>query len=412
MLVQRLTCGAEEVLLVRGPATVRTESDGWSALGAILKAGTSIVVRKNKVLPFESSRPDSSILLTLGEGADHQLSSGKVGSRIWEGVKERVFSSPPKRLLVVGENDSGKSTLTTFLINTAISTGLKVGVVDGDVGQGDLAPPCCIGSTVIKKQLFDLRDVQGEYFAFIGITSPYLVEELVIKSVDGLRKKVEEKGLDLCIINTDGYVGNGGVEYKLRLAHKLKPDIIVHTGGDEKDPLFKRMVEEFGYDKVIVAARPEEVSKRPSERSERRLAQYRNFLRYSRRMKVNLENLNVFFLGDLYTRNTYQLRSIAGTELRLGKEDDKGNVIVFDSGPCDRRDLSKGRRTTYLGSLVGRFVGLGTRDNVAGFGLVGKGYFDGTIDLFTPLNEYFDTLYLGLVRLSRDLRSESLVPLL
>ena len=52
-------------------------------------------------------------------------------------------------ILLLGDPDTGKSTLARRLIDRD----LPVGLVDADVGQGSLAPPCAIGAALIDPRL-------------------------------------------------------------------------------------------------------------------------------------------------------------------------------------------------------------------------------------------------------------------
>ncbi|MEM2955898.1 MAG: hypothetical protein QXM25_04190, partial [Nitrososphaerales archaeon] len=59
-----------DVLLVRGPASVRAESKGISVLGMNLEINDKINVRKNPVLRFETDEDCSMIQFTLGEKSE------------------------------------------------------------------------------------------------------------------------------------------------------------------------------------------------------------------------------------------------------------------------------------------------------------------------------------------------------
>ncbi|MEM2339265.1 MAG: Clp1/GlmU family protein, partial [Nitrososphaerales archaeon] len=189
LLTQLIDLMKSEILLVKGPASVKVKSGEVSVLGLPLKINQVVVVRKNKVLPFELIN-DSSIIITLGENGDYSVEQGNVGTKIWDSVVNRVFMNKtlPRKVILIGETDSGKSTLATYLINLALSKGLRVGIVDGDVGQNDLGPPGSVCAKIVEKPIFDLRDLSADRLNFIGVTSPRykMVENILMNSLSDL----------------------------------------------------------------------------------------------------------------------------------------------------------------------------------------------------------------------------------
>ena len=52
--------------------------------------------------------------------------------------------------IILGATDTGKSTLAKFLIFNLCKRGLKVALVDADIGQSFLGPPTTIGFSIFK----------------------------------------------------------------------------------------------------------------------------------------------------------------------------------------------------------------------------------------------------------------------
>ena len=135
------------------------------------------------------------------------------------------------QLMLVGDTDTGKSTLAIYLANMAITNGLVPSVIDGDIGQGDLAPPTAIGAVVLSKQVVDLRDVNTttNQFEFVGGISPIGFEGLIAKKLRSLLDRTSSLA-NICIVNTDGYVRNGGVQNKAMIAEEIQPDVVICLG--------------------------------------------------------------------------------------------------------------------------------------------------------------------------------------
>src|SRR5918999_822328 len=47
--------------------------------------------------------------------------------------------------MVIGEGDTGKTTLVTALANALVERGFRVAVLDADLGQSEIGPPTTIG---------------------------------------------------------------------------------------------------------------------------------------------------------------------------------------------------------------------------------------------------------------------------
>ena len=128
--------------------------------------------------------------------------------------------------MVVGEVDAGKSTFCTYLANVAIGRGVTPCVIDGDIGQGDLAPPAAMGAAAMAGPVTDLRDIDAGFFEFVGSISPAGRERLVAGRTRSLLGRTRHLA-GLHVINTDGYTD---VAYKRMLARALKPDAMVVLG--------------------------------------------------------------------------------------------------------------------------------------------------------------------------------------
>jgi polynucleotide 5'-hydroxyl-kinase GRC3/NOL9 len=335
-----------------------------------------IVVRAGKVLPFEASE-DARVRIRMAKGGSYRfVKNRKVGVSIWRDVVLSITDQRPHCIMLVGANDTGKSTLAIYLSNVAIASGSKVSIVDGDVGQGDLAPPGCIGAARISEQLSDLRDVNAEHYGFIGATSPRSVEDLVIDNIKNIVTKFSA-GSDICIVNTDGYIDEYGIDYKIKLAETLNPDLIVYLGSSAK---VGRLLDKF-MGKIMCVDAPERASKTHYEREKRRLNQYSRFLEGRNRITFGIKTKKFGLMGRSYDM------FVANGWIRLGH-------TVFP--------------TRFL---YGMFIGLSSANNVKGFGII-HNLAHGMMTVKTRYEGGFDTVLLSRIRLSRKIRHEYKVPLL
>lgn len=206
---------AGRVQMVRGPALVRA-SGRCTVLG--MDVAGEIRVRSGKVLPFE---PGYSCTLYI-EGEFWPADSQSAGTSMWEQVAGRALKNAT--VMIAGATDTGKSTFATYLANLALGRGFTVSVIDGDIGQGDLAPPAALGAARMKDQVADLRDVRADLFGFVGTMTPAGSEAVVARKLKSL---VDRMPAGIKIVNTDGYAEPS---YKRFLAKVVKPDVVVCMG--------------------------------------------------------------------------------------------------------------------------------------------------------------------------------------
>ena len=69
----------------------------------------------------------------------------KLEPQIPNNIIDSIVKTNRKKIIIIGPSDTGKSTLTLFIANKLISMGFQPLIIDSDIGQGELAPPTCIG---------------------------------------------------------------------------------------------------------------------------------------------------------------------------------------------------------------------------------------------------------------------------
>jgi polynucleotide 5'-hydroxyl-kinase GRC3/NOL9 len=260
-------------------------------------------------------------------------------------------------VLVVGGVDVGKSTFCTYLANTALKRGLMPYVIDGDIGQGDIAPPTAIGAASVTKPILDLRDLDASFFAFIGTISPAGIETLVAQRLGGLSRQVRDFS-PLQIINTDGYIRDGGLQYKRMVCDEIQPDVVVSLDGDpELDDATKP-----GTWKLVKVKASMQAKKTWSDRKWRR---YHQFLRFVSKggTQVDISRIDCRYLGRLLPRSHFS-----------------------SSDPIDPTS-----------GLTGVFVGLEWKGQVRGFGVI-ESIDVNHAQMRTDLRE-FDCIHLSNIRL-------------
>jgi polynucleotide 5'-hydroxyl-kinase GRC3/NOL9 len=159
----------------------------------------------------------------------------------WFGVLE-VLEEGKGIAILLGETDTGKSTLANFLISNLCRRGLKVGLVDADIGQSFLGPPATISLALFKSHPdWDILLSPPEIF-FVGSTTPEGHFPIFLKGVKRMVDKFSSYGPDAIIVDTTGFVsGEAGRELKRRKIDLIYPRfILVLQKNEEIEPILEK----------------------------------------------------------------------------------------------------------------------------------------------------------------------------
>lgn len=150
--------------------------------------------------------------------------------RAIEDVVEDVLrrEQKPVTIFMLGSVDVGKTYAVTSIANAFFAQGLKVAVVDTDVGQSDIGPPCCIGMGIQEKELRTLLEVPVHSLCFIGNTSPNRYTHECVKGAAASVAKAKELGADIIIVDSTGWIeGEDAKLFKLFEIKEIKPSLVI-----------------------------------------------------------------------------------------------------------------------------------------------------------------------------------------
>lgn len=410
-----------KTLLVDGPASVEVVSGEAEAFGFILSSAGKIVIREGKRLPFLVKKPATFNIL-LGENASIEEVDETTIPLSWQKAREELLSFPttPVTAMVLGAVDSGKTSFCTYLVNNLVQAKLKVAVLDVDIGQSDIGPPCTISYAFVKKPVTDLFNLKAENAYFVGVTSPSKVIEKVIDGLTSLEKEILTDSPDFVVVNTDGWVeGEEAASYKARLVKQLNPNIVFYIQEQEETAPIPNTLEKPR--KVVV----DSSSKiRHRSREKRQSLRELGYVKYLKNAKVRSLPLNWMqieeneFIGTggkrgsiRKTRKIYELlgmKPLHFTELRdricvvIGKrrwietesirkveEFMKKTVVIIRKG--EEQGL-----LTALHDAEKRFLGIGVLREID--------YVRNVMKVYTPVSEEVSVVAIGRVKVDKDLR--------
>jgi polynucleotide 5'-hydroxyl-kinase GRC3/NOL9 len=350
-----------KTLLVDGPASVSVVSGRVEAFGFPMKDARRIVIREGKRLPLavlETTNFD----VSLGENASAEEIDENTIPQSWiESFKMlRGFQRKPAIAMVLGKVDSGKTSFCTYLINMLISEKQKVAILDGDLGQTDIGPPCTIAYAFVTKPVTDLFRLRAENAFFAGVTSPSEAINKTIQGVALMKAEVLGKAAGFVVVNTDGWVeGEEAVKYKSRLVKELNPDVVFCIQQkNELAPLLAAL------EKFRITTIESSLNATQRSREKRRNSRELGYVKYLTDAKVK----------------SMPLRLLATEEQ---------NVVLIMRG-------EEGGLLLGLYDSQRKFVGIGILREV--------NYLRRTIKVFTPVSEKPSSIVLGKVRLDENLK--------
>jgi len=293
----------KKTLLVDGPASVAVISGKAEVFGFSAKESNWILIREGKRLPF-AVKDKTSFEIRLGKNAKIEEFDGDTIPASWVEAIEvlRRINKRPIVVLVLGGVDSGKSSLCAYLINRLICNKSTVTVLDCDLGQTDIGPPCTVAYAIVTEPVSDLFYLKAENAIFVGFTSPSEDVKKTIESINALKTEVLKSNVDFVIVNTDGWVmEKDAVKYKLQLAENLVPDFVLGVQQNNELDLLLSKLEDYKNMSIdsAVAVKPRSKEKRKNMRE----IVYRKYLADA---KVKTWRLSLLHFGESNPLSIYQ----------------------------------------------------------------------------------------------------------
>jgi polynucleotide 5'-hydroxyl-kinase GRC3/NOL9 len=410
-----------KTLLIDGPASVIVTSGSVEVFGSKTSVTNRIVIREGKRLPFAVNET-ASFDISLAEKANVEEVEGNTIPSTWAAAYESLaqLQVKPTTAIVLGTVDSGKTSFCTYLINRLLSQKKKIGVLDGDLGQSDIGPPCTISYTFVTKPITDLFSLQAKNAIFIGTTSPNGAAEKVIESLVQLKKEILNGDPDFIIVNSDGWIeGEQAVKYKTELVEKINPETVFYVQQkDEMSPLMNSL-EKF---RRIAVESPSVASQRSGEsRKNLRELGYTKYLRNSKVQSVPLgwlkiEDDELFGLSRTHqnpalARKIYE--SLGMKPLHFSEQTDRISIIIGKRRWINAENLKKIEEATKKKVVVirkgeeeglltalhngeGKFLGIGIIQEIE--------YLRKTLKILTPVSQDIAIAVIGRVKLDKNMK--------
>jgi polynucleotide 5'-hydroxyl-kinase GRC3/NOL9 len=293
----RKTIQSGNTVIISGPASATVLEGTVAVLGGNLIVEEKIVVRRGKSLPLEAE--ETSVLdIVLGTDSSVYEVEGSTIPDSWRNVAEETLSRPkPCTVMVLGDIESGKTSFSTYLINTSLKSQGKPAIVDADLGQSDVGPPTSIGLSIISEPVADLFSAKPSAIIFMGRTSSKGITQRIVSSLTSIMKQIPEGAVDLTVINTDGWIeGDEARTYKAELIRKISPNLVIGIQRNTELEHILNSVEEEGC-QVLRAVTSSAVKRR--DRDEHRELREQSYKKYLG--KPTVRNLHLNWIALEYT---------------------------------------------------------------------------------------------------------------
>jgi polynucleotide 5'-hydroxyl-kinase GRC3/NOL9 len=217
----------------------------------------------------------------------------------WEDAA-RLFLDRGGTVMVLGAPDTGKSTLSRYLVYKTFAAGLRAALVDLDLGQSHLGPPGALGLDLFPPRLPGDNSLFPESLYFIGQTSP--VGSILDVTV-GCRVLVDQatgQGIDRVVVNTSGLVhGPAAVRLKRTEVELLHPHLVLALQREQElEPLLQTLGGDAGgspppsgWAVLRLPVSERAIRKTPEDRRRYREERFRRYFQTARRLALPWRSL-------------------------------------------------------------------------------------------------------------------------
>ncbi|HID90942.1 TPA: hypothetical protein EYP44_03175 [Candidatus Bathyarchaeota archaeon] len=302
---------AGETVIVRGPARVEAQGGRVEVFGKPLEEGHVVIVRQGDSLPIEG-KTESSLAVTAEEDHVSKIDGSTIPPS-WNELSDEIARlDKPATIMVLGDVNTGKTALITYLGNVALTRGFRVAVIDLDVGQQNLGPPTTLGMGFLREPVIALAEVPVDVLSFVGNTSPHGRLLQIITGARRLLERARSSGADVILIDTTGWIyGRGAWEFKTAKINMIRPTMVVAI---QRKGELEPILSPLRHTRLLIRRLnvPPNVDVRTqSVRRFRRESSFKRYLSGSRSLVLNFADVG--FVSTTLGNGTYMSRDVLAT---------------------------------------------------------------------------------------------------
>ncbi|MHA1264849.1 MAG: Clp1/GlmU family protein [Candidatus Helarchaeota archaeon] len=404
-------------LKLQGPAKIQVVRGKLSVFGGILAKTENILIQEGEIYPFEAEI-DSQVDIIANESQFDIINKSLIPPDRKKLAKKLNKYPIPLKIMLLGGIDSGKSTAICFLANYFYSLGKRVAVLDLDVGQQDIGPPCTITMGLLTKLITNLSQISPQKMVFIGKTSPYGRMLQILSGAIGLLAAALDSA-DIILIDTTGWISGGAARsFKTAMIRTLIPNVLICLQkSNELIPLLNLFKDSFISIEHLTIS-PEVI---PRSYSVRKFLRESNFNQYFKEAKSQILSLRsiIFENATLNSGRKLEMNELTTIEsllqcnfLYAEKSADTLFLVKKPAAFYSHQNLPSVRN--YLNVQEIRIVNkndergllIGLLDSTfttLGLGIIEYiNYEIGKIRIFTPVQKDISIVQFGFLRLNKN----------
>jgi polynucleotide 5'-kinase involved in rRNA processing len=228
-------------------------------------------------------------------------------------------------ILVLGDTDTGKSTLARYLYGRFLQQDPSAAYLDIDPGQNELGPPTTItlGLPGESDQVFPPRGSKALYF--LGSNSPRYHRLRLILGIRHLRRLARHSGFRRLVVNTSGFIDGQQGAFTLKWAQVdlLRPcHIVAIQRQTELEPMLAPLRRLPGVRVHTVPVATAVQRRSPEKRRQLRADKYRTHFQNAQRVSISYQRRAVFPRLDFTPGQLCALEDNNGLALALAVVDE------------------------------------------------------------------------------------------
>ncbi len=309
-------------------------------------------------------------------------------------IAEGISKSAPQRVLFLGGVDTGKTHTTISFLKYFVHHGKRVGYIDADIGQSNIAVPTTIAYAKLEGKLDDLEKVSPDKVYFVGSTTP---TRHLLPIIVGIKKMIdvaERDNVDIVVIDTTGMVkGIGGRVLKEYIVELIAPATVIALSKEGELDHILRVIEKKNI--TLYKFAPSDKVK-PKDMRQRKQNREKKFKKYFEGAKERVFDLSDYALmGTFYgsgkkmteeemAKFTEQL----GKKIIYGEKIPEGDYLISEDKTNDVEN-SLNRILISAAWFKGLIVGLVDREDfLISLGIIREFNFaEGKLTLLTPIED-------------------------